>query len=96
MHSKRPIPDNFGMALVLTPHLTAKSIAKISVNVTQEAADTFKDPLLEGLRVHFPSGRSLPLLQAIALTQSQSQAESKRVVIDYLEDLRLSVEVTPC
>ncbi|PPC95187.1 MAG: 3-oxoacyl-ACP synthase [Methylotenera sp.] len=94
MHSKRPIPDNFGMALVITPQITAQSIAKISVDVTQEAADIFSDPLLESLRSHYPSGRSLPLLQAIAF--AQSQAQSKRVIIDYLEDLRLLVEVTPC
>lgn len=93
MHSKRPIPDNFGMALVLTPEITAKSLAKITVDLTQEAADIFADPLLESLRSHYPSGRSLPLLQAIAQSQAQ---QSKRVVIDYLEELRLAVEVTPC
>ena len=90
MHSKRPIPDNFGMALVLTPAMTGNSIAKISVAVTKEPAEIFTDPILEHLRIAYPSGRCLPLLQAIA------QNESKRVVIDYLEDLRLSVEVVPC
>lgn len=94
MHSKRPIPDNFGAALVLTPAVTANSIGKISVNITQEAADTFSDSILEGLRITYPSGRGLPLLQAIAL--AQSQAQPKRVVIDYLEELRLAVEVAPC
>jgi hypothetical protein len=90
MHSKRPIPDNFGVALVLTPQQTAKSLAKISLEISYEVADRFTDPVMEHLRVAFPSGRSLPLLQAIA------QGQAKKVVIDYLDELRLSVEVTPC
>jgi hypothetical protein len=96
MHSKRPIPDNFGMALVLTPQKTAQSQAKISLEISQEPADKFADPELEHLRVAFPSGRSLPLLQAIATALTSAQGKAKKVVIDYLDELRLSVEVTPC
>jgi hypothetical protein len=90
MFSKRPIPDNFGTALVLSPEATSSSIAKISVSLTQEAAETCAVPVLENLRTQFPSGRSLPLLRAIALSSPN------RVVVEYLDGLNLAIEISPC
>lgn len=90
MHSVRPIPDNFGIALVLAPQQSAQSIAKIALTLTHDAANTFEDTELESLRRAIPAARGLPLLQASA------QAQASRVVLDYLDDLRLAVEVSPC
>lgn len=90
MFSKRPIPDNFGVALVLSPAATDKSVAKITVALSQHPANTLEDSALESLRRLFPSGRSLPLLKAIANREPQS------LVLEYLDDLNLSIEVTPC
>jgi hypothetical protein len=86
----RPTPDNCGIALVLVPQPGEHSIAKIEVSLSKEPAFKFKDAALETLRLSTPSGRGLPLLHMIA---NQS---SGRVVLDYLEDLRLLVEVAPC
>jgi hypothetical protein len=47
------------------------------------------DPGLERLRQGIPAARALPLLQALALDGPSE------VVIDYLDDLRLRVAITP-
>lgn len=90
LYSARPIPDAFGIALVLAPQPGAQALAKISLSLTDANADPLDDSGLESLRQAIPAARGLPLLRAIALRQSQ------RVVLDYLDTTRLSVEVTPC
>ena len=90
LYSARPIPDAFGIALVLTPQRGAQALAKISVGLTDASADQLADGALESLRYAIPAARGLPLLQGIALRQD------KRVVLDYLESTRLAVEIAPC
>ncbi len=90
LYSARPIPDAFGMALVLAPQRSAGALAQISVSLTDASADRLKDAALEALRNAIPAARGLPLLRAIALRQDG------RVVLDYLGDTRLAVTVTPC
>ena len=48
------------------------------------------EPQLEALRRSIPAARSLPLLQKLA------RREAGRVTLDYLEDVRLALEVEPC
>ena len=88
MFSKRPIPDNFGSAITLSPQATPDSIAKITVETTQDPANVLEDSTLESLRLSFPTGRSLPLLLALARKASQ------RVVIDYLPGMQIAIEVS--
>lgn len=90
MFSKRPIPDNCGIALVIAPQQSEKSIAQIQVSLTHDDSFKFTDTALESLRIAIPSARGLPLLQLIAKGQANS------VVLDYLDDLRLMVEVQSC
>ena len=90
LHSARPIPDAFGIALVLAPQRSAQSLAQITVALTDADADTLADAALESLRFAIPAARGLPLLRAIALRQEQ------RVVLDYLDGTRLAVDVAPC
>lgn len=90
MFSKRTIPDNSGIAMVLVPKPSARSIAQITVSVSNEQAFKFEDAALEALHTSIPSMRGLPLLQLIA------RHESGRVVLDYLDNLRLAIEVQPC
>lgn len=88
--SKRPIPDNCGIALIFAPQAGSKTIAKIKVSITHDEADRFDDAALEALRIAIPAARGLPLLQAIALQKNC------RVVLDYLDNTRLAIEVSPC
>jgi len=90
LYRARPIPDAFGIALVLAPQRSAKALAQIAVSLTDADADRLDDAALEALRVGIPAARGLPLLRAIALRQEQ------RVVLDYLDGTRLAVKVAPC
>jgi hypothetical protein len=90
MRSKRPIPDNFGIALVLAPEPSARAIASITLTLTHDAADKLENAALETLRLAIPSARGLPLLRAVAVEKPA------HVVLDYLDDMRLALEVAPC
>jgi hypothetical protein len=89
LRSTRPIFDAFGVALVLAPAGSLRAWAEITVTLSAEAPDRLADADLEALRRAIPAARSLPLLHAIA------QGGPARVVIDYLDSLRLAVEVAP-
>ncbi len=90
LFSARPIPDCFGIALVLSPCRSARTLAQITVSLIDADADRLDDAALEGLRTTIPAARGLPLLRAIALGQD------RRVVLDYLDGTRLAVDVVPC
>lgn len=90
LFSVRPIPDAFGVALVLAPQRSAQALAQISVSLTGAGADRLDDAALESMRLAIPAARSLPLLRGIALRQE------KTVVLDYLDGTHLAVAITPC
>jgi hypothetical protein len=90
LHAKRPVPDAFGVALVLAPVRDERSAARIEAALGADPADRLEDPRLETLRRSIPAARSLPLLRQIAL------AAPRRVVLDYLDPATLAVQVTPC
>lgn len=94
LYSKRPISDSMGVALVLLPRRSARSLARIRFAstgmLTTAAADTMDDAELELLRENIPAARALPLLQAIAKRQATP------VVLSYLDDLQMALEVAPC
>lgn len=90
LYSARPIPDAFGIALVLSPQPSAQALAKITVRLTDASADPLDDPALENLRRAIPAARGLPLLSSIASKQSQC------VVLDYLDTTRLAVDIALC
>jgi hypothetical protein len=96
LQGARPLPDAFGIALVLAPQYSAanaKALAKITLELTADPADRLDDPALEQLRIAIPAARGLPLLRMIALRQAR---QDMRVVLDYLGNTRLAVTITPC
>jgi hypothetical protein len=90
MRAARPIPDAFGVALLLTPAAGPRSLARITVRSVAAVAQTLPDAQLEALRAQVPAARSLPLLQCLA------RARPGTVAIDYLEEQRVTIEVSPC
>ncbi|MES2099872.1 MAG: beta-ketoacyl synthase chain length factor [Pseudomonadota bacterium] len=86
----RPLPDHFGLALLLTPTETAQSIAGLSIELvgTDRSASTCDDAALEGLRRVVPAAAALPLLVALARGGAPGT-----VVLDYLDATRLRVEL---
>jgi hypothetical protein len=90
LNAKRPIPDAFGVALVLAPEARAATLAKLTAMLTASGADRMSEPRLEEMRASIPAARSLPLLSKLA------RRESGRVTLDYLRHARLALEVEPC
>ena len=94
MFSKRPIPDTFGVAVVLSPKQGPRSQALWSLDpltcFTTSVADRMDNVALEGLRSTIPAARCLPLIQRIGSRQTGP------IVLDYLQKLQLAVQVSPC
>jgi Beta-ketoacyl synthase, N-terminal domain len=90
LHAKRPIPDAFGTALVLTPERHSASLARLEVSIDQAGYERLTDPALESLRAAVPAARSLPLLRAMALR------EAAFLKLEYLGDSCLTVRIEPC
>ena len=93
LHSARPLADAMGIALVLAPQRSARTVAKISVGLSDASADRLDHAALENLRTAVPAGRGLPLLRAIALRQNHPL---QQVVLDYIDNMRLAVDIAPC
>ena len=90
LFSQRSIPDCAGVALLLTPEKTARSLACINVSPTAAAATRLLSAELETLRTAIPALRSLPLLYHLA------RGESVTVCLDYLAPMQLSVVIERC
>lgn len=78
LNERRPIPESFGLALVLSPHPTKRSATRLGMTLAEAEPTRLADPELERLRLAVPTARALPLLQAIAREQPVT------VVIEHL------------
>jgi hypothetical protein len=93
LHSKRPLSGTFGVALILAPHATERTMAMLDLSWSAGATanvSTMENPELEALRAGVPAARSLPLLAAIARNASEV------LVLDYAAASHLRAAVTPC
>ena len=90
LHSKRPLPDVAGIALLLAPEHSARSLARIAVSLDDSAVATMADGALEALRATVPALRGLPLLDLLA------RGEAGSISLDYLPPLQLRVALQPC
>jgi hypothetical protein len=93
LYSARPIPDSFGVGLVLAPCRSELTQAQWTLEpaacLSRLPADQLDNPELEKLRLSIPAARCLPLLRSAARQQSG------RIVLDYLEGLQLALQVAP-
>jgi len=87
MRDVRPVPDAFGVALVLVPEASAGTLARLDARLTDAPCTTLAAPGFEQLRAANPAARALPLLEALAAGRSSS------VVLDYLQDVQLHVDI---
>jgi Beta-ketoacyl synthase, N-terminal domain len=91
LRGRRPIPDTFGVAMVLTAiHApgTSPAMARLSIDLSAQLADLLDSAPLEEMRRSIPAARVLPLLASLA------RRRAGRVVLDYLNDTRLAVDVS--
>lgn len=92
----RPVTQTMGMALVLSPLASAHSLAAIDVSLCDEAPTAMVLAELEALRRAIPAGRGLTLLQALAKSDDNTAMPHQRIVLDYLNQRQLAVELSPC
>ncbi|MGC3985582.1 MAG: beta-ketoacyl synthase chain length factor [Pseudorhodoferax sp.] len=92
LHSKRPIPENFGVALLLAPVRGARSLGQLRVQPVAKDRDASAcaDASLEALRCAIPAAAALPLLEALA------RRSTATLRLHYLDDIAVQVEVAPC
>lgn len=92
LHGVRPIAASFGVALVLSPARSARSLAELriaTIPMSVDEATECGEPRLEWLRRGNPAARSLPLLEALAASRGG-------LVRLQLARGGLGVGVTPC
>lgn len=90
LHSSRPIAENFGVALLLSPQASDKSLARLLVQpVAAEAGTATRcdDASLDALRTTIPAAAVLPLLQW------RAQRRSGTLVLDYQAGLQVRVQL---
>ncbi|HEY8710259.1 MAG TPA: beta-ketoacyl synthase chain length factor, partial [Burkholderiaceae bacterium] len=92
LNSARPLPDHFGVALLLAPVATERSLAALTIELlaAPSVASRCDEASLDALRRAIPAAAALPLLQALA-----QRMPHRRVVLDYLPAVGLQVEVVP-
>ena len=92
LHSARPLPDHFGLALLLAPSATAQSLAALTIALTgaQAPASPCEAASLDALRRAIPAAAALPLLVALA-----QRAPQQRVMLNYLPTMGLQIDVVP-
>ena len=92
LNAVRPIRGDFGLALVLAPQATDRTVATLEVAFVEQQMDATRvaDPGLEALRTGVPAARSLPLLAALA------RGSREMVILEYVAGTHLRVTVTPC
>lgn len=94
LHATRPLPDTFGVALVLAPaggapRARARLTAALRPRDTAEVSTPCRVASLDTLRHAIPAAQALPLLEAIA------RGVAATVVIDGGAALALHLTVTP-
>lgn len=88
LHAMRPVTDAFAVALVLAPEPGAHTLARIDVTLTDAPASAPAHAELQALWRGNAAARVLPLLEALAASRAT------RVVLDYLPDTRVQVDIT--
>lgn len=87
----RPTRQPFGVALVLRPQMSVQSFAELTLLPGAGGSESkMADSGLEQLRADTPAASSLPLLEAIA------KNSTTQLVLPYLVDEQIAVEVRPC
>jgi hypothetical protein len=90
IHARRPVPDAGGVALLLSPGRSERSLASLKVSLGDTPNARMNEAALERLRTDIPAMRALPMLELLAGRRAGS------VSLEYLPPLQLQVEVTPC
>jgi hypothetical protein len=108
LHATRPLPDHFGLALLLTPAETGQSLAALTITLT-DAPSTESVPISEPLSVSTPTPAStcddagldalrrvIPAAAALPLLVALARGDTpQRVVIGCPPMLGVQIDVVP-
>jgi hypothetical protein len=89
LHGARPLPDAFGVALLLDCEPHTGALARLDLQMAEAAATPCDDGAMDALRAAIPAARCLPLLQALARGQGTS------LYIETVPGVMLQVECRP-
>jgi len=94
LHGKRPLPDHFGVALLLAPTAGPRTLAACTLDLLSghAVATPCSSQALDALRQAVPAAECLPLLQAITRGPG-SGADENVVTIEYLTGCAIRLEV---
>lgn len=87
LHHFRPLLAPFGVAMLLRPGHSPNCRGALRISLGGDGPAAMSEPALEALRRGNPAARSLPLLAALA------RGDAGSLVLDYLDNLALTVEV---
>ena len=92
LYAARPLAAPFAAALLIGSQRLSVSLAHLSIQLVLGTGEetSMADSALELVRNGNPAARALPLLAAIA------KHEKTQVVMNYLDDHQLLIDVTPC
>lgn len=93
LYAARPLSGPFAVAFVMSATPLPQSFSNLKIRILNEGAgkvSRMKDPALEILRAGNPAARALPVLTAIASRGNTT------LLLNYLDDLLITVDVTPC
>ena len=90
LREKRPITDAFAVALLLRPAMVPGTLPCLACSFSSQPPAIMRRSEFESLRLSAPAARALPLLEIIA------SGRPGATILEYLDNLSLSVVVTPC
>lgn len=86
-----PVIAPFGAAFVLTPVEREGDLAGLEVELRETSTETtLDDPALESLRLGNAAARGLPLLRALA------RSETSQILVRYVGQRSVAIEARPC
>jgi hypothetical protein len=91
LHGTRPIADQFAVAMVLHPEATQRCMARIELSLSKEKPSHMHARELDEICNSIPAARCLPMLQAIACIETNSD---QSVCLEYVNGSSLKVTVT--
>ncbi len=89
LRAVRPIAHSMGVALVVSPQATSATLASLKISLGKASVSTMDNMQLEALRQNVPAARCLPMLQAMAGDQQQTN-----LVLDLFDNQQFLIEVT--
>lgn len=95
LNGVRPIADQFGVSVLLSPVATHNSMASMQLTLGKTASSKMSDPELERVRAGIPTARCLPMLKVLAGISAAAKVPPADVYLDYLNNQSLHVALTP-